>query len=82
MDEAYAPEVPEEGDVRERARPGRLEGIIHSDFVYQNPPSLNRDPMDYPRPPPVLEVQPPQATKKKIGFMGIRIAGPSADRNV
>ena len=79
IDEAYAPEVPEEGDVRERTRPGRLEGIIHSDFVYQNPPSLNRDPMDYPRPPPVLEVQPPQATKKKIGFMGIRIAGPSAD---
>jgi len=79
MDEAYAPEVPEEGDVRERTRPGRLEGIIHSDFVYQNPPSLIRDPMDYPRPPPVLEVQPPQATKKKIGFMGIRIAGPSAD---
>ena len=79
IDEAYAPEVPEEGDARERTRPGRLEGIIHSDFVYQNPPTLNRDPMDYPRPPPVLEVQPPQATKKKIGFMGIRIAGPSAD---
>jgi transcription initiation factor TFIID subunit 1 len=79
MDEAYAPEAGEEGEGL-RTRHGRLDGIIHSDFIYQNPPSLMKNPLtEYPRPPPILVPEAPQASKKKIGFAGIRIAGPSAD---